>query len=687
MPVFNMVLNRAAPPLKSWGSPAYYNGDGFRGYVPAGTTSYWLACAVLPQASNDIDVYSYADSYTNTTGFDTYQKTSARGSGYTDLVLVNGNAVGSASRLFQAIRFSDASTADYAVEMDGALTASYYPPYSRTVSLGAYKVMDLYEIWLSAGYPYYLGVENVSGGLDLALNVYGQGGDYYAFTETYRSVNANGANGSELMYWTPATSGWYCAAVVKPSSAGYGVTGSYTFRFESPGTPNLVPGATGGSWDAPVVAMNAASGSTAAAHFPAALQGNAVTYLNTVVGNFGTGQAAAGFLSRASIDNIPVIDVSSSALDPGMQTFTNNTNVAADYGVVRGGRHTLRIDCDYSSLVTESNEADNTWSGQYVWSPAALASSAALTTWAPPQKGSGPYPNSVGFQFASVSNYAAGVAIVPRNAAADYDVDLYRDYTGTYAGYSDNAASSTLGAGIVDYVLVPWRQTQTQSTWYPAVINYNGGSDSVMVDFKTTLGHAAFSLPWATANADTILANGIWQIYELPLTAGTAYRIVLDVLSGTADLELRLHRDSTAFQIRPTPLVVVNATGGDETLYYTPAVSDWYVLVVGKTNTTAWSQSAIYTLSAATVTAPPRAVDDLVIDPVATGLRLAWDHVTQDTLGGTLVNRRYVIYRSTDINLVPQAADSIGGTTSNTFIDAAVVPGTRYFYRVRVKAN
>jgi hypothetical protein len=36
---------------------------------------------------------------------------------------------------------------------------------------------------------------------------------------------------------------------------------------------------------------------------------------------------------------------------------------------------------------------------------------------------------------------------------------------------------------------------------------------------------------------------------------------------------------------------------------------------------------------------------------------------------------------------VPQAADSIGGTTSNTFIDAAVVPGTRYFYRVRVKAN
>ncbi len=647
---YNATADRAAPPLKSWGNPVYFNGDGFRGSPPAGASAYWLACAVLPQSGNDLDVYSYADSYSNTTGFDTPQKTSARGAGLTDLVLINGNTVGAMNRLFQAIRYSEAATANYKVEVDAALTASYYPPYSRSVGLGASEVMNLYEIWLSAGAVYYIGVQNVTGGLDLSLNLYGPGGDYYKFSDAAFIGDDHGANEGECRYWTPTASGWHCAAVVKKDYTGYGVSGSYTFTFDSPGTPNIKPAVSLSGWDAPVVARNTADATTTAAHFPAALQGGSATYLNFADGNAGTAPAAAGFSTRIWLDNVLVQDLGHvSPLNPMAHSIANNWNS----GIVRGGRHTLQMTADNTGLITESNESDNSWSGQYVWSPAALNSDVPTITWTPPQRGSGTYPNSVGFQFTSVASYAAGAATLPKSAAADYDAYLYRDCTGTNSGFSDLAASSTYGSAVVDYVLVPWRQTQLQSLWYPALISYTG-TDSAVVDFKTSVNHAHFNAPWAVANPDTISANGLWQLYECCLSAGTTYRIFLDVLSGAANLELRLHRDSTAFQTRPAFLVAVDAGSGDETLIYTPSVTDWYIIVVAKTSYADWGQSAIYSLSGAAHTLPPAAVEDLVIEPQPTGVRIAWSPVNVDTYGNPLLNRRYVVYRSPDINIRPR---------------------------------
>jgi hypothetical protein len=227
---YHNVLVRSAPPLKLAGNPSWQNGDGFRGSGAAGT--YWTGFAVLPQSGNDIDAFSYADTYSSTSGFDTYQAASARGSSQTDLILVNGNTVGApASRLFQAVRYSDASTSDYSSEVDASSSDSWYPPFVRYTGLGSDEIMDMFEIYLSAGVPYYLGATNIGGGMDLTLGVYGPGSDYYSYySYTYLS-NSQGANGDEEMTVTPATSGWYVAVVMKSGSESYGLNGAYTFTF------------------------------------------------------------------------------------------------------------------------------------------------------------------------------------------------------------------------------------------------------------------------------------------------------------------------------------------------------------------------------------------------------------------------------------------------------------------------
>jgi hypothetical protein len=233
---FHNVLVRSAPPLKNAGNPAYVNGDGFRGSGASGT--YWTGFAVLPQYGNDVDAYSYADAYSSTTGFDAVQAGSARGAGQTDVILVNGNTVGApASRLFQAIRYSDASGADYSSEVDASSSASWNPPYVLNTSLGSNEIMDMFEIYMAAGTQYYLGATGVSGGMDLTLGVYGPGSDYYGYYDYTYVSNSQGANGSEGMTVVPATSGWYVAVVMKSGSESYGLSGLYTFNFLSSPPP------------------------------------------------------------------------------------------------------------------------------------------------------------------------------------------------------------------------------------------------------------------------------------------------------------------------------------------------------------------------------------------------------------------------------------------------------------------
>lgn len=675
-------IERGAPPLKAWGSPAYYNGDGFRA-----TGGWWTACAVLPQSGDDHDLYSYADSYTSTTGFDASQYASAYGSSHADLVLVNGNVLGyGQSRLFQSIRYSDASTANSAIEGDAQTTIG--SPYSTTRTIDANDIFDLYEFYADQGEQYYVGVSNVTGSLDLTLLVFTAGQNYYAYSDYAQRANANGANGNEYLVVTAPSAGWHCAVVIKESSNSYGVGGNYTFTFQKPLNVNLQAQNRAG-WSAPIVARNSADATIASAVFPAAIQGNTTNYINATWYNEG-----GGLTVSSAFVNDWVLDGATAAGFVNGQTIVPlayGERLNYNGGNIRGGRHTLTLNVDATNIVAESNEGDNGFTQQYVWSPLTLSRNVPLDRASPPLWGAGAYPNSDGFAYSIPQAFAGIAGLLSPTAGADYDLYQYTDYSGTSSGFSVSQGVSAYGSGVPDYVLVPWRIVGAGYTTYPAVVNFNSATQNVYVESDNSYGQAyngIFSIP----DPDSLMSGNIFRLYEVYLTAGTAYRFTCDVISGTADVEMRLHRDSTQVLYRGQTVAFANSagSGGDEQIIYTPTVTDWYALVISKAVSASANLSAIYNLSGQlnVPAANPQRVDDLVIQwwnaPV--GVRLGWNHVTQDSLGNPLHNRRYVVYRNPSPAIVPMDADSIGGTTDSTFIDSSPLGGIN-FYRVKVKST
>ncbi len=676
-------IERVAPPLKAWGSPAYYNGDGFRA-----TGGWWTACAVLPQSGNDHDLYSYADSYSSTSGFDVSQYASAYGSGHADLILVNGNVLGyGQSRLFQNIRYSDGSTANSVMEGDAQTTIG--SPYTTTRTMDPNDIFDLYEFYADPGEQYYVGVTGVTGGLDLTLLVFTAGQNYYAYGDYAQRANVNGADGNEYLVVTAPSAGWHCAVVIKEGSSNYGVGGNYTFTYQKPLNVNLqAQNRTG--WSAPIVARNTGDATIGNAVFPAAIQGNTTNYINATWYN-----AGGGLTVSSAFENDWVLDGAFAA------GFINGQTIAPlaygerlnfNGGNIRGGRHTLTLNVDATNIVAESNEGDNGSTQQYVWSPLVLSRNIPVDRASPPLWGAGAYPNSDGFAYSIPQLYAGIAGLLSPTAGADYDLYQYTDYSGTFSGFSVSQGVSAYGSGVPDYVLVPWRIVGAGYTTYPAVVNFNSATQNVYVESDNSLGRAyngIFSIP----DPDSLMSGNIFRLYEVYLTAGTAYRFTCDVISGTADVEMRLHRDSTQVLYRGQTVATANAAGGggDEQIIYTPAITDWYALVISKTASASANLTAIYNLNGQlnVPAANPLRVDDLVIQwrnaPV--GVRLGWNHVTQDSLGNPLHNRRYVIYRNPSPAIVPMDADSIGGTTDSTFIDVNPFGSAINFYRVKVKST
>jgi hypothetical protein len=272
---------------------------------------------------------------------------------------------------------------------------------------------------------------------------------------------------------------------------------------------------------------------------------------------------------------------------------------------------------------------------------------------------------------------------------SDFDMYLYSDYVGTNSGFSLLLGASTYGGGVPDYVVLPYQLSGVNPTIYPGVVNWSG-SDSAFVEADHSVGREYGTDTWTTADADTLPVRSVMNLYETYLTAGRSWMLSCHVLSGRANLGLRLFSDSTVVSWRGGAITWADAlgAGGDEVLYYTPTVSAWYALVVEKVDAASANQSSIYTLTAG---APPnpRRVTNLTADKVdvPNAIRLAWNHVTQDSLGGPLYGRRYVIYRNSDINLVPLATDSIGGTTDSIFYDTGYSGFLNNFYRVKVKSQ
>jgi hypothetical protein len=155
---------------------------------------------------------------------------------------------------------------------------------------------------------------------------------------------------------------------------------------------------------------------------------------------------------------------------------------------VRGGRHTLEILHDDQNFVVESNENDNAWAHQFIFTPYMLTSSVAVTRGPPPEIFGGTSSivdgsiidyNSDGFRFSS-SGWWNVVAMYSMGLEDDYDLGIYSPSTGSENGFTGALYRSYLLAGYLDAVIVNGNTVGTQD--YDVGVNKFGGSSNFVIE-------------------------------------------------------------------------------------------------------------------------------------------------------------------------------------------------------------
>jgi hypothetical protein len=388
------------------------------------------------------------------------------------------------------------------------------------------------------------------------------------------------------------SSGWFRVAI---GTNGIGLGDE--IHWLTPGAlPNLVH-ITPSGWTYAVVPRNNDTATWTSCSITPALTGNKdSTWINFAFTNDG-GFVARDLLSHGFIDaEWYAYWHTLEWIDPGISTGLNNLGTLN----IRGGRHTICDSLDWDNTVFESDENDNAYLRQFVWSPYVLAENTPVDRGAPPWKGNLTYPNCDGFQFTRPTVYASGVGIIPHHADDDYDLRIYSDYSGSESGFSSLLGSSAWGKGYTDFVIGTW--SSSPKTTYPAVIRWANNNTGFHVDATSSFGRAASVFPkiWA---GESLPAYRVLNVYEVYLTEGECYEFNLDNTSGSADLGVAIYPVRPGFYGKNDYVAGsnVNGPGGDEEFSWTADTTAWCPLIVYKNGYQDYDDANIYTL---TVTPP-----------------------------------------------------------------------------------
>ncbi len=185
---------------------------------------------------------------------------------------------------------------------------------------------------------------------------------------------------------------------------------------------------------------------------------------------------------------------------------------------VRGGRHTFEVIGDLYDEVVESDETDNSWAHQFVFTPYVLSESVPKTRGAPPKMnggmtsiidGSPAYFNCDGFGFNS-SGWWNAIVLYAEDDVDDYDLELFPPSTGSEDGFWIFSAGSWETEGHLDAVIVN-RNTVPVQDFDVGVYNYSEGTGQFVIE--QVISEPAFV-------GDSIVANlggneylRIWDTY------------------------------------------------------------------------------------------------------------------------------------------------------------------------------
>jgi hypothetical protein len=220
--------------------------------------------------------------------------------------------------------------------------------------------------------------------------------------------------------------------------------------------------------------------------------------------------------------------------DWGIQTFEPTE--------IRGGRHTLTTVHDYFGSLPETNETDNRYSEQFVWSPLAVANGSPLARNAPPERGPSVYPNSDGFVIhRDPFTFDWVTSIASFSAPDDYDLYVYDDYSGSTSGFTHYVGGSGQASTSTDFVVGSYNYPTF--TLYPAVIRFAGGYSGFCIDQNEDQGRVILGtgdMLWADQSMGPYR---LADVYSFHADAGETIHLTLRRKTGISDL---------AFEVFPT---------------------------------------------------------------------------------------------------------------------------------------
>ncbi len=354
-------------------------------------------------------------------------------------------------------------------------------------------------------------------------------------------------------------------------------TGPYTIRAAEPANLAFLPTA---GWSDQVVPRGSADGTPSSVPAPVTLPGNVnSTYLNMSGINDGESATTAGIETRLHVDGVWRYSLFWGTVNASQWMVANNWGPLN----IRGGRHTYEKVLDSTEAISETNELDNRWAKQWVWSPLGLTPGAAVTRSAPPDADGGwaSAPGVLWFNCdglrTSPSGFWDAVTIRATNNSDNYDARLHAASTGASDGFAGNVGWSTRAAGCLDAVIM--NRNLTGASYDVGVLNANNGTGTYVATHRESqLVALDTAHDESVAAGEMLLLREFWvdtaHVGPLSITVnidpgdGPVYATWLDASFVTGDLN-----DYSQW-------AVTDPVSGRARLDFTVAVEDYHCLVI-----------------------------------------------------------------------------------------------------------
>lgn len=538
------IISRSSPPDALGGTDAvqgviYPNQDGMR--IVGGTA--WEIVALRPPAGVDDDLNLYDDLLFTSSGFRTPLTSSLMGAGVTDFILNNPLTSGTSSREV-GVRLYSGPTQNYSLEhREASPTVLASGSTYAGQTLAQDQMVSVYRfVQANSPPPRMLFELTTTAGVVLRLGLYNASASYAARSDAMASA-ATDAYGHAVLDLPVAFGAGQPYALVVYRDQADGGTAPATFTLRVRPTPADLSSAPLAGFDQPVNASNGASNWNTD---PTALDGNTTnTNLSFYYSNPGA-VSATGFRVDTRLDGQSLLAFTPAALAAGASSFP-----ALGPLNVRGGRHTLSYVLDLDGSIDETYETNNAYARQFVWSPKVLTDGVTLLRALPPDPVGGiadlpvgvtGYYNSDGLRtdpagplhFDPVANV---VAIIP-TPGADVDLDAFDTSTGPFSGFQTPLTTSQRGAGLTD--LITRIDDLGARAMDVGVRRFSGTNQSYVIENVFSNWIAANDPP--VVGPDSIASAAIVKAYTISRGLHSTMAVVLDNLSGNADLGLSIYQ-------------------------------------------------------------------------------------------------------------------------------------------------